>query len=80
MPQMRPYKAKQNKQKQGLKCKLENEKGVIGVTCLTYIQHFSVYAMLSSTVSHLSITALDRVDKERRYYTQFIKGRSEAQK
>lgn len=36
-----------------------------GTISLTYIQHFSVYPMLSSTVSHLSITTLYRVDKER---------------
>lgn len=39
--------------------------GGTGVTSLTYIQHFGVYPTLSSTISHLSITTLYRVDKER---------------
>lgn len=47
----------------GLKLELETEK------------KGSVYAMLSSTISHLSITTLHRVDKER----HFTDGNSEAQ-
>ena len=52
--------------------------GGTGVISLMYIQHFGVYPTLSSTISHLSITILYRVDKEGWSYVHFKDGKAGA--